>query len=338
MKRILAFVLVLALVPLCGMARVYTDSAGRPVELGEKVERVAVTGAMAQMLVFAIAPDRMVGLATRWDDSAGGLLEDKYLELPLLGQLYGGKGDLNLEQLLLADPDLVIDVGEPKEGIREDMDDLQARTGIPFVHIDLSAQDMGNAFIELGTLLGLEDEGGKLAAHCQRVYGLCAGLAASSERPRAVYLLGDKGLNTLARGSYHAGLLDVMFENAAVLPDPSGKGTGDPIDLEMLYRWDPEVILFAPSVYEEVGELAEWQPLSAIRAGRYYRAPIGPYNWMGQPPSVQRLMGMLWMGEVLYPGQEAYDLYEEIAAFFRLFWHCELSRETFEELVGCTAA
>ena len=111
-----------------------------------------------------------------------------------------------------------------------------------------------------------------------------------------MYLLGDKGLNTLARGSYHAGLLDVMFENAAVLPDPSGKGTGDPIDLEMLYRWDPEVILFAPSVYEEVGELAEWQPLSAIRAGRYYRAPIGPYNWMGQPPSVQRLMGMLWMG------------------------------------------
>ena len=92
--------------------RVFTDSCGREVTVPTDVQKIAVSGPLAQIVVFAIAPDKMVGVANDWDESAKGYFDAKYLELPLLGQLYGGKGELNLETLLAADPDVVIDVGE----------------------------------------------------------------------------------------------------------------------------------------------------------------------------------------------------------------------------------
>lgn len=67
------------------------------------------------MVVFAIAPDKMVGVANAWDATAENYFDQKYLDLPLLGQLYGGKGELNLETLLTAEPDVVIDGGRAQE-------------------------------------------------------------------------------------------------------------------------------------------------------------------------------------------------------------------------------
>ena len=108
--------------------RVFTDSCGREVTVPADIRRIAVSGPLAQMVVFAIAPDRMVGVANAWDESAKTYFDAKYLELPLLGQLYGGKGELNLETLLAAAPDVVIDVGEPKDSMAEDLDALQEQT------------------------------------------------------------------------------------------------------------------------------------------------------------------------------------------------------------------
>ena len=111
--------------------RVFTDSCGREVKVPTDIRKVAVSGPLAQMVVFAIAPDKMVGVAKAWDATAENYFDQKYLDLPLLGQLYGGKGELNLETLLAAEPDVVIDVGEPKSTMAENLDGLQEQTGIP---------------------------------------------------------------------------------------------------------------------------------------------------------------------------------------------------------------
>ena len=49
-----------------------------------------------RLVVFAMAPDKLVGIANAWDESAAEFLDKKYYNLPILGQLYGGKGELNL--------------------------------------------------------------------------------------------------------------------------------------------------------------------------------------------------------------------------------------------------
>ena len=318
--------------------RSFTDSAGRTLELPAKAERIAVSGPTAQIVLFALAPERLVGIANSWDAAAQEYIAPEYYNLPLMGQLYGGKGELNLEELLKADPDVVIDVGEPKQGIAEDMDKLTEQTGIPFLHIDGYTSTMGDTYRMLGELLGLEDRAAVLADYCDEIYAFAAGLEeklAPEKKKTALYLLGDSGLNVIASGSFHAEMLNLIVENAAVLENPSSKGTGNETDMEQLMLWDPEVIFFAPdSVYDKVGNDLAWQELQAIRNGSYYRVPYGPYNWMGFPPSVQRYLGILWAAKLLYPETADYDLYTEIARYYKLFYGCELTQAQFDALMG----
>ena len=61
---------------------------------------------------------------------------------------------------------------------------------------------------------------------------------------------------------------------------------------------------------------------------------MGPYNWMGFPPSVQRYLGMMWIGQLLYPDTAQYDLYTEVATYFKLFYHSELTQAQYDALVA----
>lgn len=321
--------------PIAESARCYVDDVGREVELPEEIDRIAVSGPMAQMLLFPLCPDQLVGVATEWDPRAEAYLEEKYYDLPVIGQLYGGKGELNLETLLSSGAQVVVDVGEPKGDVAEDLDALQKQTGIPFVHINVTTATAGEAYRKLGELLGMEEEAERLGAYCDKVYADMLELSASVEKVDALYLLGAEGSNVIARDSYHSEVMDLMTNNLAVVESPSSKGTGNEVDLEQILTWDPEVIIFANgSVYDSVGEDPLWQDLTAIREGRYYEVPFGPYNWMGFPPSVQRYLGMLWLGALLYPESVEYDLYEEVRDYYALFYHRELTEDQFDALMA----
>lgn len=315
--------------------RLFTDSLGREVSLPPTLERIAVTGPLAQMTVFALAPEKLVGLSSAWDVQAEPFVAEAYRQLPVLGQLYGGKGTVNLETLLAASPQVVIDVGEPKADAGEDLDALSRQTGIPFVHITMGTDTMGDAYEILGELLGMAAEAQALADYCNGVYRRTVERAAAVEKVDLLYIAGLEGLNVIARDSYHSEVIDLLSNNLAVLENPSSRGTGNEVDMEQILNWDPEVILFSQaSIFDTVGEDPLWQGVTAIAGNRYYEVPVGPYNWMGFPPSVQRLLGMLWMSELLYPQGGDYDLYTDVARYFELFYHCELTREQYDALVA----
>ena len=318
-----------------GETFVFIDSVGREVELPTHIERVAVSGPLAQIVLFALCPDKLVGVASKWDKSAEQFLATEYYQLPELGQLYGGKGELNLETLLNSGAQVVIDVGEPKKSVKEDLDGLTEQTGIPFVHVTATIASMGDAYRKLGELLHMPEEAEVLAAYCDRVYADTLKIAGSVEKANLLYITGENGLNVIAKDSYHAEIIDLLSNNLAVVESPSSKGTGNEVDMEQILIWNPDVILFAPgSIYATVGEDDTWKSVAAIRNGAYYEVPMGPYNWMGFPPSVQRLLGMLWMVKLLYPDAADYDLYAEVREYFRLFYHCDLSEDAYSALVA----
>ena len=315
--------------------RVFTDSVGREVTVPAQIDKVALSGPMAQIVLFALCPDKLVGISNAWDESAAQYLDTEYYNLPLLGQLYGGKGELNLETLLESGAQVVIDVGEAKGSIVEDLDALQEQTTIPFVHIDAALATMDETYTLLGDLLGMPDEAKALADYCRSTYDRALTIADSVEKANLLYVTGDAGLNVIAQGAYHAEVIDLLSNNLAVVDEPSSKGTGNEVDMEQILNWNPDVILFAPdSVYDTMAGDAAWQGVTAIQNGAYYEVPMGPYNWMGFPPSVQRLLGMLWMAKVLYPEAADYDLYTEAAQYFKLFYHCDLTREQYDALVA----
>ena len=316
--------------------RVFTDSVGRQVEVPAQIDKVALSGPMAQIVLFALCPDKLVGISDAWSTEAEQYLDEKYLNMPEIGQLYGGKGELNLETLLGSGAQIVIDVGEPKGNIAEDLDSLQEQTGIPFVHITATTETSGDAYRMLGDLLNMPDEAEKLATYCDEIYTRTMSIANSVEKANVLYVTGDMGQNVIAKGSYHAEIFDLLTNNLAVVDEPSAKGTGNEVSMEQILTWNPDVVIFSPdSIYNTVSDDAAWQQVRAIQTGHYYEVPYGPYNWMGFPPSVQRYLGMLWLCKVLYPDATAqYDLFSAVHEYYELFYHCDLSQAQFDALIA----
>lgn len=319
--------------------REFTDSTGRTVTIPYTVTKIAVSGPLTQIYILPLAPDMMVGFATAFSEDAAKYIPQNYLELPNLGQLYGGNATMNLEALLAAAPDVVIDVGEAKDTIAADMDALSAQTGIPFVHIDATVKTAPAAYRMLGELTGKTEKAGELSAFCEDTYAKMAALMekvdAAGARKSILYCLGDKGLNVMAKGSFHAETVDMMANNLAVLPEISSSGMGNESDLEQYLLWNPDVIVFAPqSVYASAAGETSWTQLSAIASGNFYETPTGPYGWLSSPPSVQRYLGMLWLGTLLYPDEAAYDLQAEVTKYYKLFYDCDLTDAMYESLTA----
>lgn len=317
-------------------ARTFTDDCGRTVEIPSEITKIVASGPLAQIIVFAIAPDMLVGLASKWDAGSKGFIDEKYMDLPFFGQLYGS-ADLNVEELALAGPELVVDVGEAKKSIVEDMDDLQAQTTIPSVHIEASLKSMPEAFVKLGELLGREEKAAELAGFCEKVYQRTLKIMESvgENKVNAMYILGEEGLNVLAKDSYHAELIDMLTNNVAVVENPAGKGTGNEVSLEQIALWNPDFIMFAPgSIYSAVSGKDGWSEITAVSTGNYIEVPEGPHNWMGSPPSVQRYLGLIWLTEVLYPEYCDYDVKEDVTEYYRLFYGCELTDEQYGALTA----
>lgn len=316
---------------------IFTDSTGREVEVPSDITKIAPSGPLAQIVLFAIAPEMMVGLATEWNPGDEQYIAADYYNLPVLGQFYG-KGELNLEEVVRVAPQIIIDIGEAKSTIVEDMDGIQKQLNIPTVHIDAATSTMGEAYRILGDLLGKKEEAEAIAKYCDDVYKNTQDIMAKvgeDGKAKLIYSLGEDGLNVLAKGAFQAEIIDMVSNNIAVVEDISSKGTGNPVDMEQLILWDPDIILFEPgSVYSIAGDSVTWQQLKAIKNGNYYEVPMGPYNWIGSPPSVNRYMGMIWSTQLLYPEHAQYNLYEETAKYYKIFYHCDLTQEQYEELVA----
>ncbi len=321
-----------------GATRKFTDSTGRTVTIPETVTKIAVSGPLTQVYVLPLCPEMMVGFASEFSEDASAYIPKKYLDLPQLGQLYGGKGEMDLEALIAADPDVVIDVGEAKDTIVEDMDSLTEQTGIPFVHIDATVETAPEAYRKLGELTGKTDKAEELAKWCEKTYKTVSDMMkkveADHNKKTMLYCLGDAGVNVIAKDSFHGETINLLATNVAVIKDVVPSGDGNEIDIEQIMNWDPEVIVFSPdSIYDTVGKDSSWSGVTAIRTGNYYKVPSGPYGWLSSPPSVQRYLGLIWLGELLYPDYTEYDLKAEVKDYYKLFYDCDLTDEMYEDLV-----
>ena len=281
----------------------------------------------------------LVGVSTAYAEDAQSYLPAYIYEKAEIGQLYGGKGEMDLEALLAAAPDVVIDIGEAKKTTADDLAALTDQTGIPFIHIDATVATVPEAYRILGQLLNREEKAEELAVWCEDTYAMIAAMMEQVDvdgaRKTLLYCLGDKGVNVIAKGSFHGETINFMSDNLAVVEDVVSSGAGNEVDLEQILLWNPDVIIFAPdSCYEDIAASEQWQSIGAVARGEFYKTPSGPYGWLSSPPAVQRYLGMLWLGELLYPGYAEYDLQEQVTEYYKLFYGCDLTAEMYQNLIA----
>lgn len=311
----------------------FTDSLGRVVELPAGITCVAPSGSVASMIMSAIAPEYMVCISSGVSAAQLQYLPQELAGLPETGQLYGSKATLNLEQLLACEPEVIIDLGDIKGDMAEELDALQEQVGLPVIFIEADLTHMADAYRTLGALLdGKAARGEALGAFIAQTIAMAEENSAKiteEERLRVMYTAGTDGLGTNAKGSIQAAVLEMVgAENAIVVEDVSNKGGGNQIDLEQLYNADPDVIVFgADAIYDTVADDPAWREVRAIASGSYAEIPSLPYNWLSNPPSFNMVLGVWWLGNLLYPQYYDYDMTAKLQEIFQLFWDCTLSQE-----------
>ena len=317
----------------------FTDSSGREVELPANITKVAPSGPVATMILAAFAPEKLVCVGTGISESQIPYLYDGIADLPVTGQLYGGKATLNLEELLATGAEVIIDLGNFKKSIAEDLTALQEQTGLPCIFIEADLTHMADAFRSLGSILGKEERGEELAKLVEETMTMAAENSAKitdDQRLSVLYSSGSDPLGTNAEGSSQAQVLGIVgATNAVVVEDVTSKGGGNIINMEQLYNFDPDVVLVTdPMALEIVETEAAWQELRAVKDGKVYTVPCDPYCWLSAPPSMNMVLGVWWLGNLLYPEVYDYDMTAKAQEIYKMFWNYDLTAEEAAAMLG----
>ena len=351
-KTALICCLLLTAALLCGAVsaedRVFVDSIGREVLLPAEVTNVAPSGSLAQISLYPFGEEYYVSISSALKEGERHFLSDRLDNLPITGSMFGSKATMNPEEIIALDKkigiDVIIDVGEPKGNMKEQMDDVQGKSGVPFVFITQSTLDsIAQSYITLGEMLGQEEKGEELAEYFGGIVSMYEENMEKigDNKVSAIYVtkLDGNAVNLLGHNSYHAEILDGIADNIA--PEAvAGSGLGDQFTMEDIYQMNPDYIIVAGSglfehdYYEEIMSSSMWAVLDAVKEGRVIEVPAeSPWSWMGNPPAAHRLVSILWLGNVFYPDVFDYDLEEEVKEFYKVFYNYELSNTEISEMM-----
>jgi iron complex transport system substrate-binding protein len=104
--------------------------------------------------------------------------------------------------------------------------------------------------------------------------------------------------------------------------------------MENVLAWNPETIVtWDAHFFERVSSDPLWQGVDAVERGRVFLSPVAPFGWIDRPPSLNRMMGLKWLGHTLYPEAWEGDLREETRAFYRTWYHVDLDDAALDRLL-----
>ena len=306
-------------------ARPFTDAAGRTVEIPDRVTRVLAAGPPAAVLLYSLAPDLIAGWVSAPAPAALPYLEPRTRALPAFGRLTGRGGTANVEAVLAAKPDLIVDSGSLGPTYASLADRVQAQTGIPYILLDGGFSRIPETYRQLGAALGRQADADALAAYAQDLTDTVAkaiGPLPASQRPRVYYARGSRGLETGFAGAINTELLEAAGASN-VAQDGGGRlGTVSP---EQVLAWNPEVIVTLDPVFPALARTDPvWKDVTAVQAGRIYPAPLQPFPWFDAPPGINRLIGLRWLAGLLHPELFPEPMPEVVRDFYRRFYHVEL--------------
>ena len=109
------------------------------------------------------------------------------------------------------------------------------------------------------------------------------------------------------------------------------------------FRWNNSSpgspISFSPSMPASTirsGTTRLWQQVRAVQQKHVYHAPSLPFGWVDEPPAANRLIGLRWLGGLLYPSLFREDIRAETRRFYALFYQQEPSNEQLDQLLAGT--
>jgi iron complex transport system substrate-binding protein len=333
----LALLLLLTIPFGAAFAREVVDSAGRKVEVPDHIARVMAAGPPASVLVYVLAPDKLIGWNRRPRPAELPYLAPSVRDLPEVGRLTGRGGTASLEAVMAAKPDVIVDFGSVNATYVSLADRVQRKTGIPYLLIDGRFNNTATALRLLGSILGLDERAEKLAARAQAILDDVDRVVAAvpeTQRPRVYLAHRNSGLETGNRGSINTEIIE-RAGGRNVVDAGGARGGLVTVSLEQVLKWDPDTVITTDAGFPAAvkGDTA-WAGIEAVRRGRIYVSPTLPYGWIDVPPSLNRVIGLQWLASLFFPDRYKIDIRAETKNFYRLFYGVELTDSQLDHLIA----
>ncbi|MDY0341083.1 MAG: ABC transporter substrate-binding protein [Coriobacteriia bacterium] len=325
--------------------RTIVDAAGRELVIPSvgHLERIYFTDPVGQVWCFTLAPDLLVGTSMQFTDEELAYLPEGTADLPYLGGFLGG-AEIDREALLAEGVQVVFLVtgAEITEANVSEVERLQKQVNIPVVMVDGSFDNVSSAFRLLGEVLGKEERAEELVSYCEKVITEVTAAVATVPEDRHVklyYAEGPEGLQTEPDVSEHALAFQIAgATNVATIEHIKGAGMSN-VSLEQVLAWDPEVIIAWDDVVrggaaEDIRTNPDWATLAAVKTGRVYTMPNIPYAWCDRPRGINRLIGIQWVANMLYPDAYDVDMVEEVKAFYSGFYRVDITDDEAKRFLG----
>ena len=328
--------MILALLALPAHARTVTDSAGRVVEVPDEVTTVFAAGPPASVLVYVLKPEALTGWPRALRPEERAYIAEPYRDIPETGRLTGRGGEANLERVLQIKPDLIVDFGSVRDTYIDLANRVQEQTGIPYLLIDGRFDNTAEALRIMGEALGVPERGEALASDVEARFARLDALLAEvpeDDRPRVYLARGPEGLETGMKGSINTEIIERAGGRNVADDGGATKGLVN-ASMEQVIVANPDTIVtWDRNFFATVQDDPMWQGIDAGQKGRVYLSPTAPFGWIDRPPSLNRMMGLHWMAGLMYPDRWEGDLREDTRAFYKLYYHVDLSDDDLERLL-----
>lgn len=326
--------------------RTIVDMAGRKVTVPFQIKKVYSVSPIGTEFMYTLSPEKIAGLNNKISEAESKYCIDSYKKLPVLSGNFGQNNKMNREEILKIKPDVILNMNTIDSSLIENSDKIQNDMGIPVVCVTNDLDKMDKVYEFIGNLTGDTSKAKELGDYCKKTYTEITEIAKKipeDKRVKVYYAEGEEGLQTDPKGSQHAQLLDLIGAiNVAQVPIKFGFGRSE-VSMEQLLKWNPETILvcidqgFATSAnnpYKVIMSDPNWSSLKAVKDKKVYVIPYEPFNWFDRPPSIMRILGAKWLGNLLYPDYFKYDMKAEVKEFYDKFLHIKITDQQYEEIMA----
>ncbi len=319
--------------------RLITDMAGREVAIPLEIDKSFSLSSGGTIFLYTLNPELLVGYNYDFSEQEAAFILPEYLDLPI----YGQSNSLNAEAIILAAPDILISYGYTDEAAIEQVEDIEKQTGIPCLMFDSTFNQTAAAYQLAGEVFGLSERGQALADYAQNVDDFIQQIAiAEQDRATIYYGNGRENLETAPSGSPHAELLELVQANNVAKIEGDFTARMD-ISSEQIIGWNPDFIILngepseglsASDASQQFLANPDYQQVAAIVNQQVYPIPKYPFSWFDRPSAPNRLIGVYWLSELLYPDLYDIDIEQEAQDFYQLFYHWQLTEQEIDQLLG----
>ena len=322
-----------------GKGRVLTDMLGRKLEVPDPTKRVALLGGPTGQVAYILgARSQLCAVTKSLKVSALVRLMDPSVEDLLAPR--STSGQVNVEELIVADPQLVI-AGDFDGSI------VEKKTRIPVAYLK---SDM-NQSLELlkeemrfyGRAFQKEERAERYIRYLEKTVALVESRTKDiPEEKRRIVFNGysSNHLVTLGGDTFmHRQITLAGCRNATESIQSSGVRGGlhsglTEVSMEKVLQWNPDLLVIDFGPPSDLYGDPRWEKISAVKNRQVFKQPVGIFIW-DRPTAESAVLHPLWLAKTAYPKRfEDIDLVQEVRKFYREIMEFDMTGAQAEKVLA----